>query len=160
MWPNSYISGQGTSEKKKKKWKHWMIKKKDKVQSHAGNILANTHKYTLHIQKYSYNYYDMSDLKDSLSLFLHFTPVFFSPLALYLSIKYLRHCSLWFGNNHQNRMEPQLYLHPTLLCGIAAKTRYDQNFQTRGIMPCNVCLAISWLLQTSKGDVNVICQTD
>ncbi len=60
------------------------------------------------------------------------------------------------GNNHHNTMDPQLYLHPTLSCGVAVKARYEQNSQTRGIMPRNVCLVISWLLQTGRGDVNVI----
>lgn len=60
------------------------------------------------------------------------------------------------GNNHQNTKDPQLYLHPTLSCGVTVKARYEQNSQTRGIMPCNVCLVISWLLQTGRGDVNVI----
>lgn len=39
---------------------------------------------------------------------------------------------------------------------VARKARYEQNSQTRGIMPRNMCLVISWLLQTGQGDVNVI----
>lgn len=81
---------------------------------------------------------------------------FMCVLAVFLLLKH-RSCRLFmFGNNHQNTVDLQPYLHPALSCGIAVEARYEQNPQTRGIMPCNVCLVIIWLLQTGRGDVNVI----
>lgn len=77
-------------------------------------------------------------------------------LAVFLLLKH-RSCRLFMlGNNHQNTVDLQPYLHPALSCGIAVEARYEQNSQTRGIMPRNVCLVIIWLLQTGRGDVNVI----
>lgn len=70
--------------------------------------------------------------------------------------KHPRHCCLCLVTITKNTMDPQLYLHPALSCGVTVKARYEQNSQTRGIMPRNVCLVISWLLQTGRGDVNVI----
>lgn len=60
------------------------------------------------------------------------------------------------GNSHQNTVKPQIL--PT--CNSFMWHRnwawYEQNSQTREIMPHNVRLVISWLLPTGRGDVNVI----